>query len=89
MAHPDLDEALELARHLSPPDQQRLITCLDTEIAAMSATADAEAKAMRMESGSGPVLTDAWGELVRLGRELSTAGPGTISPSQALSAMRR
>ncbi len=25
MAHTDLDEALELARHLSPPDQERLI----------------------------------------------------------------
>jgi len=37
MAHTDLDEALELARHLSPPDQERLIACLAREIAAMSA----------------------------------------------------
>jgi len=89
MAHTDLDEALELARHLSPPDQERLIACLAREIAALSARADADAVAARMAHGSDIVLTDAWGEVARLGRELSAAGRGTISPSEALSAMRR
>ncbi len=89
MAHTDLDEVLELARHLSPPDQERLIAYLAIAIAAMSARADADAAAARMAHGSDVVLTDAWSEVARLGRELSAAGPGTISPSDALSAMRR
>jgi len=89
MAHTDLDEALELARHLSPPDQERLIACLAREIAALSARADADAVAARMAHGSDIVLTDAWSELARLGCELSVIEPGAISPSEALSAMRR
>ncbi len=55
----------------------------------MSARADADAVAARMAHGSDVVLTDAWGELARLGRELSVVEPGTISPSEALSAVRR
>lgn len=59
MAHTDLDEVLELARHLSPPDQERLIAYLAIEIAAMSARAAAASASARMAHGSDVVLTHA------------------------------